>query len=908
MKKNEAALFTVLFLALGSSFLPAAPAPAEVAGAPGPAAADAAVDQAVPEAVRTGIEAALREKVRALVDARNEEGNPYQRGSFSKHFRKIDDTTYTASFSRDTAKKDDSLLTERFVLTLKKDAAADKWKVTNEELKDTYTGLFRGPVTDGEVYKFDGFAFSREGMSIKGGKGFLQKRLLQGKPVAIVVVPEGLSYDYAAPVKFAAALYEVLKKERATDVLFTPDYSEIACDPSSCEEILSSAFAGLRPSSMSEASPLLHELCTDAADDFRKNIKESGFYGFQTPYDQDRRYWKVDLRKKSPDRRVGVEYDSFEPKEVSYWAWSLDKIGRPDYVKVYAYYSEASRDAVQKGRAQYYELEKRDDPEARYYDLTGLKGTVEVGIEDAELLTADVTFTIQSKREIRELPFFIVQTRRSEEERKASKNPQLTINSIEDGEGHEMMWVKTGPVSGIVVLPEKKPAGSVITVRMQFENKAAIYKFTPTFSYVSRFGWLPFVRFTDMIHDFDLTIKAPAKFEVLGIGRMVSEEVKDDVRITRWIADSPVEFPSITFGDYLTRQSKVEVKKDDGTIVPVKIHVDKIGKMASATKTMEDLADQAANSLIFYRQVYGVDYPYGKLDLVNDPLGAFYGQSPSSLVYLGNGVFIGQGQAGDYGGSRLAKFNRDVVAHEVAHQWWGSLIPNYNNGNYWFVESLAEYSAALYMEATEGPEGYKGKIDDWRRTILDADLQCSVQDASILWTGDLFRGYTAAVYNKGPYMFHIMRSTWGLEKFKLFLQTLAKDLKGKAIVTRDIQKIAEKVFGGNMDFFFDQWIRGAGLPKYTFTYKTRETEDGKYLVEGKVTQQIVVGRKAEPLGNEGFRAVVPITILLKSGKEYQYKLLVDGPETKFQFKVGEEPRSVVFNKYGEVLAYDVKTN
>src|SRR5206468_2657590 len=120
--------------------------------------------------------------------------------------------------------------------------------------------------------------------------------------------------------------------------------------------------------------------------------------------------------------------------------------------------------------------------------------------------------------------------------------------------------------------------------------------------------------------------------------------------------------------------------------------------------------DQAANSLNLYSSIYGTEYPYGKLDLVNDPVGPpFYGQSPSSLIYLGNGVFISQGRAGDVGGSNLTKFNRDVIAHEVAHQWWGSLTPNFNQENYWFVESLAEYSSSLYVQESEGIDAYRNK-------------------------------------------------------------------------------------------------------------------------------------------------------------------------------------------------------
>src|SRR5206468_5379760 len=133
----------------------------------------------------------------------------------------------------------------------------------------------------------------------------------------------------------------------------------------------------------------------------------------------------------------------------------------------------------------------------------------------------------------------------------------------------------------------------------------------------------------------------------------------------------------VTYGEYIEMDSKVEAKKSDGTKIPVTIHVDKGGIPVFEGMRIRDvipmtpggiqfLADQAANALNLYREIYGVDYPYGKLDLVNDPnpySPLFYGQSPSSLIYLGEATFASQGAAGDIGGGQLSKFNRQVVPH-----------------------------------------------------------------------------------------------------------------------------------------------------------------------------------------------------------------------------------------------------
>jgi hypothetical protein len=311
-------------------------------------------------------------------------------------------------------------------------------------------------------------------------------------------------------------------------------------------------------------------------------------------------------------------------------------------------------------------------------------------------------------------------------------------------------------------------------------------------------------------------------------------------------------------------------------------------------------------------------------------LGSFYGQAPSSIIYLGFGVFRGEGTvaAGGMfsGGSNIAKFNKDVVAHETAHQWWGSVIANANQRNYWFVETMAEVSSALYVESVFGRKKYDEKVAIWRDTILKNDQVTSVQNNYTVWPGeDGFRSVQSNIYDKGPYAFHIFRSTFGDEKFYALLRAMAQELQHKEIVTRDIQDVMEKVVGGNMDWFFDQWIRGIGKPQYALNYTTRRNEQGKWIVEGSVKQRVVYGKYKDVMPGIYYRGVAPLTFVNANGKELgpdqimaatadgkeqksNGRLIVQGPETPFRFVVADEPTQVFFNRRGEILAEDTLIN
>jgi len=108
-----------------------------------------------------------------------------------------------------------------------------------------------------------------------------------------------------------------------------------------------------------------------------------------------------------------------------------------------------------------------------------------------------------------------------------------------------------------------------------------------------------------------------------------------------------------------------------------------------------------------------------------------------------------------------------------------------------------------------------------------------------------------------------------------------------------------------MEWFFDQWIRGVGMPEFTFTQTSRKADDGGYIVEGTIAQRVLVGAKKHVLPGKYFTAVVPITVVGKGGKPYRVPIKVSGAQTPFKFKIPEAPAKVEFNAEGEALAYDV---
>ncbi len=892
-----------------------------------------AAEDPVPPLDREAIENLVKAKVAELASAKDKDGIGHKRGTYSKSFKKVDASTYLVSFheatiEEKTQESTDQVRTERYQLTVSK-GSDKKWTITKQELQDTFVGLYRGYFGGEWIYKFDALKFEKEGLKVSATNGWAFGSRRLGQPTGFAVFADDLKFDYTPPVDTAdtshySALKKKIVKDHPDDLVFKPLRLGIQCDSKTCAEFMTSVFSGLQKVGASEGSApaggaqgrMLKRL-KELSDEDKKDRRESPTTGFSRSDDPDNRYWSFSFKRDgAKDHNASLTYDNLEPWQMSYRVSGYDR--------VFAYYSEDTRN---KGIDPLL-LEERGDQEARDYDLLGLKGTVDLGLEDTSAYSGDITFKIKIKRQLDTLPFYIARVRFPGES-EAEKSPKLFINSVQDGDGNELTWTRFSSFGGLAVLPKPAQAGDVIKLRVQFLNYDAIYSLNPHFFGLSRGGWLPFVRFGDFIDEFDLTTRLPAKYEILGVGKKETETIKDDIRVTRWTSPSPVTFPTVIFGDYLSDDSgKYQAVKMDGTVIPVRVYVDKgstAGLRDSAgaeggardirASALKSIATQASVALNLYKEIYGVDYPFAKLDLVADPLGSFYGQAPASLIYLGFGVFRGEGAvAVDFGGgSNISKFNKDVVAHEVAHQWWGGLVTNANERNYWFVETLAELSSAMYVEETQGKKAYLAKVADWRDVILENDPLTSVQNGYTTWAGeagDRLRPSVANIYNKGPYAFHVFRSTFGDAKFKELLKALAQDLKHQEIVTRQMQDVMERIVGGNMDWFFDQWIRGVGMPQYAIFWKKRQNEQGKWVIEGTIKQRVVMGADKVELKGVYYRGVAPLTFVDLNGKEVKSAkpMLVQAAETPFKLIVADEPEHVYFNKDGEILAEELLIN
>ncbi len=185
--------------------------------------------------------------------------------------------------------------------------------------------------------------------------------------------------------------------------------------------------------------------------------------------------------------------------------------------------------------------------------------------------------------------------------------------------------------------------------------------------------------------------------------------------------------------------------------------------------------------------------------------------------------------------SSVSDFSNGLVAHELAHQWFGDKITCTNWENIWLNEGFASYGEVLYGEYKNGKSFSDGVINSVMNGAKNAVGSVYVEKPTVV--DEIFN--TERTYFKGASVLHMLRRIVGDETFFQILKQYLNSVHayGNAC-TEDFQSVAENVSGLSLDYFFKQWIYGYNHPHYQFGWATKETSNAqnKFPVYFKINQ------------------------------------------------------------------------
>lgn len=241
--------------------------------------------------------------------------------------------------------------------------------------------------------------------------------------------------------------------------------------------------------------------------------------------------------------------------------------------------------------------------------------------------------------------------------------------------------------------------------------------------------------------------------------------------------------------------------------------------------------------------------------------------------------------------SSMGAFTSGIIAHELSHQWFGDKITCKDFHHIWLNEGFATYSEAVYIEASQGKEAYdyfiKSRMNYSKLAVGTVYVQNAFSES------DIFNTYKS--YYKGGVILHMLRGITGDSLFYSILKTYVNDstVAYGSATTEDFRRVAERVSGRNLAYFFYEWIYGENYPKYNVTWDKAKREDNTYDV-------LITLNQAANTSPAFFTMPVDFRILTKTA-DTTVTLFNSAASQTFTVNVPGEPVSLTMDPSNKIL-------
>jgi len=302
---------------------------------------------------------------------------------------------------------------------------------------------------------------------------------------------------------------------------------------------------------------------------------------------------------------------------------------------------------------------------------------------------------------------------------------------------------------------------------------------------------------SDKIDSTDIIVTSPEQYRTASNGVLVSETVNNGLRRMHWQHRYPIAtyLVAIAVTNYISYSDFVDLK--DGRQIEILNYVYPEYETTARENTPKTI---------------------GMMKLFNDLVGEY----PFADEKYGHAQFSWRGGMEHQTMSFMYNFSFELVAHELAHQWFGDYITLGSWQDIWLNEGFATYLTGLAYENLQQEYWWKR----WRR--LNMERITSEPDGSVFVqdTLDVGRLFSSRLsYSKGAYLLHMLRWVVGDEPFFQAVRNYFEDPEVANGFARTSQFVNHLEAAGDTSLteFFDDWFYGEGYPAYAAQYRNTES-------------------------------------------------------------------------------------
>ncbi|MCB9780249.1 MAG: hypothetical protein H6742_16900 [Alphaproteobacteria bacterium] len=302
---------------------------------------------------------------------------------------------------------------------------------------------------------------------------------------------------------------------------------------------------------------------------------------------------------------------------------------------------------------------------------------------------------------------------------------------------------------------------------------------------------------------------------------------------------------------------------------------------------LKGIAAETWQVITYYQQLLP-PFPYEELELFQSP-DMWFG-----FVWIAPHAMVAITQAKVVTGMRkyftddAPSLSEGVLAHEIAHQYWGHVARPGSINDFWIAETFAELYSCLYVRAAYGEAAWDSRMDDYREKWEDMGY---TQRASLT---DAYESpaQPQIVYNYGPYVMGVMlRQRLGDQAFLGGLNALLAAKPEQAMATEEIQLALEAASGKDLDAFFDFWVEGGHIPSLELTWEEVPEGKGKKVV-GTIASDVPFGSFDVPVVVDAGKGSVLAWVTVDDGQgRFETDELPGGAKAKV--KVSLDPDGAV---------------
>jgi aminopeptidase N len=380
-------------------------------------------------------------------------------------------------------------------------------------------------------------------------------------------------------------------------------------------------------------------------------------------------------------------------------------------------------------------------------------------------------------------------------------------------------------------------------------------------------NWLPCIDDPADKASLEFAVTAPAHYQVIANGLKVKEETLANGQKLTQYKETALLSPKIFVIGVAEFAIDNPATPDD---IPIYTYVfpenKEVGFKGYAV---------AKDILPFYISKFG---PYAYKKLANVQSKTRFGglENASAIFYNENSV-----------GSRGIEA---LMAHEMAHQWFGDAATEKTFANLWLSEGFATYMTNYYLENKYGIDTLKKLLIKDRATVLNYEKRRMTPVVDTTVKGDYMALLNANSYQKGGWVLHMLRRKLGEDTFWKGIRNYYAKYNGSNANTDDLRKIMEQASGQNLQVFFTQWLFTPGHPQLAINW----TYDAD-----KKTVNLVIEQKQNSLYD------VPVELSIAGQK---HTVNVKDKTTTIQFAAVTKPAAIVTDPDINLLATFTVTN